>query len=112
MLLVGFGLAFSAFVLSAATSATVTSTITYCIDTYPELSGEAMITVIVIRNTMGFAITSYAYVSPSASSQLFRYELTMCVQSDPMDSSSWCSEHIYQRRVHLDGYFSGFLGND
>lgn len=32
----------------------------YCIDTYPELSGEAMITVIVIRNTMGFAITSYA----------------------------------------------------
>ncbi|KAG4430758.1 hypothetical protein IFR05_013759 [Cadophora sp. M221] len=55
-----FGLAFAAFILSAATSATVTICITYCIDTYPELSGEAMITVIVIRNTMGFAITSYA----------------------------------------------------
>ncbi|KAL2061685.1 hypothetical protein VTL71DRAFT_7062 [Oculimacula yallundae] len=55
-----FGLAFAAAILSAATSATVTICITYCIDTYPELSGEAMITVIVIRNTMGFAITSYA----------------------------------------------------
>lgn len=56
----GFGLAFAAFVLSAATCVTVTICITYVIDTYPDLSGEAMITVIVIRNTMGFAITSYA----------------------------------------------------
>ena len=59
---VGFGLAFAAFAQSAATAATITVTISYCIDTYPELSGEAMVTVIVIRNTMGWAITSYAYV--------------------------------------------------
>lgn len=56
----GFGLAFAAFVQSAATAATIAICITYCIDTYPDLSGETMITVIVIRNTMGWAITSYA----------------------------------------------------
>ena len=58
--ILGFGLAFGAFVQAAASAATITICITYCIDTYPELSGEAMITVIVIRNTMGWAITGYA----------------------------------------------------
>ncbi|RDW87886.1 hypothetical protein BP5796_03580 [Coleophoma crateriformis] len=52
-----FGLAFSSFILSAATAAVITTCVSYCIDTYPDLGGEAMITVIVIRNTMGFAVT-------------------------------------------------------
>jgi hypothetical protein len=50
--------------LSAATATVITLVITYAIDTYPELAGESMITVIVIRNTMGFAIT-YAWVFPT-----------------------------------------------
>jgi hypothetical protein len=56
----GFGLAFAACVQSAATAATIAICITYCVETYPELSGETMITVIVIRNTMGWAMTGYA----------------------------------------------------
>jgi hypothetical protein len=59
-LIIGFGLAFSTFILSAATASTITVCITYAIATYPDLSGEMMITVIVIRNTMGWAITGYA----------------------------------------------------
>ena len=57
---IGFGLAFASFLQSAATASTLTICISYVIDTYPELSGETMITVIVIRNTMGWAITGYA----------------------------------------------------
>lgn len=30
--------------------------VSYCIDSYRDLSGEAMITVIIVRNTMSFAI--------------------------------------------------------
>jgi hypothetical protein len=30
--------------------------VSYCIDSYKDLSGEAMVTVILIRNTMSFAI--------------------------------------------------------
>lgn len=30
--------------------------INYCIDSYRELSGEAIVTVILVRNTMSFAI--------------------------------------------------------
>lgn len=56
----GFGLAFAAFLQTAAAAATITLSITYCIDTYTDLSGEVMVTVIVIRNTMGWAITAYA----------------------------------------------------
>ena len=56
----GFGLAFASFLQSAATAATLTICISYAIDTYPELSGESMVTVLVIRNTMGWAITGYA----------------------------------------------------
>ena len=34
--------------------------INYCIDSYPLLSGEAVVTLILIRNTMSFAI-NYGY---------------------------------------------------
>lgn len=30
--------------------------VSYCIDSYKDLSGEAMVTVILVRNTMSFAI--------------------------------------------------------
>lgn len=51
-----FGLAFAAFLLSASLSVTITLCVNYCIDTYKDLGGEAMITVIVIRNSMSFGV--------------------------------------------------------
>lgn len=47
-----FGIGFLGFTTSAA----VQISVSYCIDSYPELSGEALVTVILIRNTMSFAI--------------------------------------------------------
>lgn len=51
-----FGLAFAAFLLSAALSTTIILCVNYTVDTYRDLAGEAMITVIVIRNTMSFGV--------------------------------------------------------
>lgn len=43
-------------VIAASNSIGVQLSVSYCIDSYKDLSGEAMVTVIVIRNTMSFAI--------------------------------------------------------
>lgn len=51
-----FGLIFAMGVIAASNSIGVQLSVSYCIDSYKDLSGEAMVTVIVIRNTMSFAI--------------------------------------------------------
>ena len=51
------GLAFATFLLSASLSTTIILCVNYTVDTYRDLAGEAMITVIVIRNTMAFNVS-------------------------------------------------------
>jgi hypothetical protein len=51
-----FGLIFAMGVIAASNSIGVQISVSYCIDSYKDLSGEAMVTVIIIRNTMSFAI--------------------------------------------------------
>lgn len=56
-----FGLVFGMGVLAFATTVGIQASVSYCVDTYKDLSGEALVTVIIIRNTMSFAI-GYGYV--------------------------------------------------
>lgn len=56
-----FGLLVAMFTLAFCNTCGVTLSVNYMIDSYKELSGEAMITVIIVRNTMSFAI-GYGYV--------------------------------------------------
>jgi hypothetical protein len=51
-----FGLVFAMGVIAASNSIGVQLSVSYCIDSYKDLSGEAMVTVIIIRNTMSFAM--------------------------------------------------------
>jgi len=51
-----FGLIFAMGVIAASNTIGVQLSVSYCIDSYKDLSGEAMVTVIIIRNTMSFAI--------------------------------------------------------
>ncbi|EXJ60027.1 serine/threonine kinase 16 [Cladophialophora yegresii CBS 114405] len=52
-----FGLIFAMGTLAFATTFGVTLSINYMIDSYHEISGDAMTTVILVRNTMSFAIS-------------------------------------------------------
>ncbi|RMZ88366.1 hypothetical protein DV736_g4411, partial [Chaetothyriales sp. CBS 134916] len=51
-----FGLVFAMGVIAASNTIGLQISISYCIDSYRDLSGEAVVTVILIRNTMSFAI--------------------------------------------------------
>lgn len=51
-----FGLVFAMCVIAITNTIGVQVSVSYCIDSYRDLSGEAMITVIIIRNTMAFAM--------------------------------------------------------
>ncbi|EFZ02997.2 MFS transporter [Metarhizium robertsii] len=51
-----FGLLFAMVVLSATSAAGVTLSVAYLVDSFPEISGDGLTTIIIIRNTMSFAI--------------------------------------------------------
>jgi hypothetical protein len=51
-----FGLIVAMGTLAFANTCGITLSVNYLIDSYEELSGEAMTTVIIVRNTMSFAI--------------------------------------------------------
>lgn len=51
-----FGIIFAMGVIGSSSTIGVQLSVSYCIDSYKDLSGEAMVTVIIIRNTMSFAI--------------------------------------------------------
>jgi hypothetical protein len=51
-----FGLVFAMCVIAITNTIRVQVSVSYCIDSYRDFSGEAMITVIIIRNPMAFAI--------------------------------------------------------
>ena len=51
-----FGLIFSMGTLAFANTCGITLSCNYLIDSYHEISGDAMTTVIIVRNTMSFAI--------------------------------------------------------
>lgn len=51
-----FGLVFAMGVIGFTNSLGLQISVSYCIDSYRELCGEAIVTVILIRNTMSFAI--------------------------------------------------------
>ncbi|KAI9743624.1 MAG: hypothetical protein M1818_002940 [Claussenomyces sp. TS43310] len=51
-----FGLIVAMFFIAWGNSMGVQLSVSYCIDSYKDLSGEAMVTVILIRNTMSFAV--------------------------------------------------------
>ena len=57
-----FGLIFAMGVIAFTSSVGLQLSLSYCIDTYRELSGEALVTVILVRNTMSFGI-GYGYVT-------------------------------------------------
>lgn len=51
-----FGLIFAMFLIAGSNAIGLQLSVSYCIDSYKDLSGEAMATVIIIRNTMSFAM--------------------------------------------------------
>ena len=51
-----FGVVFAMGVIGFTNTLGAVISISYCIDSYRELSGEAIVTVILVRNTMSFAI--------------------------------------------------------
>lgn len=51
-----FGVIVAMLVVSGSSSISVQGTISYCVESYRALSGEAIISVIIIRNTMSFAV--------------------------------------------------------
>lgn len=51
-----FGLIFAMGMIGFTNTVGLQLSVSYCIDSYRELSGEAMVTVILVRNTMSFAI--------------------------------------------------------
>lgn len=51
-----FGLVFAMGVIACSNSIGIQLSVSYCVDSYKSLSGEAMVTVIIIRNTMSFAV--------------------------------------------------------
>ena len=51
-----FGIIFAMGMIGFTNTLGVQISASYCIDSYRELSGEAIVTVILIRNTMSFAI--------------------------------------------------------
>ena len=57
-----FGLVFAMGVIAFTNTLGLQVSLSYCIDSYRELSGEAVVTVILVRNTMSFAI-GYGSVS-------------------------------------------------
>lgn len=57
-----FGLIVAMCMLAFTNASGITLSVNYMIDSYRELSGIAMTTVILVRNTMSFAI-GYGYVS-------------------------------------------------
>ena len=57
-----FGLVFAMGVIGFTNGVGLQLSVSYCIDSYQELSGEAIVTVILIRNTMSFAI-GYGFVA-------------------------------------------------
>lgn len=64
-----FGLIFAMGALSAGVTAGSQLAITYCIDSYKELGGDAIVTVILIRNTMSFAVSYGLVLSPQRHKQ-------------------------------------------
>lgn len=59
-----FGVVFAMGLIGFTTTTGAVISINYCIDSYRELSGEAIVTVILIRNTMSFAIGYRSVLSP------------------------------------------------
>ncbi|KIX02991.1 uncharacterized protein Z518_06541 [Rhinocladiella mackenziei CBS 650.93] len=52
-----FGLVFAMGMLGASITIGCQLPVSYCIDSYKDISGDAMVTVIIIRNTMSFAVS-------------------------------------------------------
>lgn len=59
-----FGLIFAMGMLACATTFGVTLSVNYLIDSYHDISGDAIVSVMLVRNTMSFAI-SYGYARPN-----------------------------------------------
>lgn len=59
-----FGLVFAMGVIAFTNTLGVQISVSYCIDSYRELSGEDMVTLIIIRKTMSFAIGYGSVLSP------------------------------------------------
>lgn len=55
-----FGLVVAMFLLAFVNTSGITISVNYLVDSYKELSGDAMASVMLVRNTMSFAI-GYGY---------------------------------------------------
>ena len=60
-----FGLVWAMGMLSFANTCGITLSVNYLIDSYKEMSADGMTTVIIIRNTMSFAIGMPHYIPSS-----------------------------------------------
>lgn len=58
-----FGLIVAMCLLALANTCGITLSVNYLVDSYRELSGDAMASVILVRNTMSFAM-GYGYFHP------------------------------------------------
>lgn len=65
-----FGLVFAMCVIATTNTIGLQLSLAYCIDTYRDLAGEATITVILVRNTMSFAI-GYGKICSTARSSVY-----------------------------------------
>lgn len=51
-----FGLVFAMSLIGFTNSVGLQLSVSYCVDSYQELSGEALVTMILVRNSMSFAV--------------------------------------------------------
>ena len=92
-----FGLIFAMGLIGFINTVGLQLSITYCIDSYRELSGEAMVTVILIRNTMSFAI-GYG--------QVVSFSLLHRTESDKPDLVSRRGSHKWDYRMRSSSLHS------
>jgi len=103
-----FGLVFAMCIIAITNTIGVQVSVSYCIDSYQDLSGEAMIIVILVRNTMSFAV-GYGYVclefKPCLAYANFAH------QTDAMGHKHGLSKCIHRSRFRWAGtgpYILGF----
>lgn len=102
-----FGLVFAMGGLALTTTFGITLSCNYLIDSYHDISGDAIVTVIIIRNTMSFAV-SYG--------QAVHFQISRCLLTDQqyhtVVDKSWETELFYLSCYARNGCFGCVLHND
>lgn len=86
-----FGILFGWGMMQFANTATIPITVNYMVDSYKDQSGDALVSMMLIRNSMGFAFT-YAYVESESSPVLESFRLTRTESS--LGLKEWASRTL------------------